>query len=66
MDTAFEAREKWEIDKALKEVKHAVEVYSGMNRYEKLHSWHTLIAYISLLEIELKSYHRKEKDGLCV
>ena len=66
MDTAFEARKKWEIDKAMKDVKHAVEVYSGLSRYEKLQSWHSLVAYVGLLEIELESYHRKEQDGLRV
>ena len=63
MDSAFEAREKWNIDKALKDVKHAVEVYSGLSRYEKLMSWKNLVGYIGMLEIDLRS--TKEKlDGL--
>lgn len=63
MDSAFEAREKWNIDKALKDVKHAVEVYSGLRRYEMLESWKNLVAYVGLLEIDLKA--TKEKlDGL--
>ena len=63
MESAFEAREKWNVGKALKAVKHAVETHSGLNRYEKLASWKTLVAYISLLELDLKN--AKEKlDGL--
>ena len=65
MDSAFEAKEKWNIDKALKDVKHAVEVYSGLRRYETLESWKNLVAYVGLLEIDLKA--TKEKlDGLRV
>lgn len=63
MDSAFDFREKWNIDKALKDVKHAVEVYSGLNRYEALLSWRNLVAYIGMLEVDLRS--TKEKlDGL--
>lgn len=63
MDSAFEAKEKWNIYKALKDVKHAVEVYSGLRRYEMLESWKNLVAYVGLLEIDLKN--TKEKlDGL--
>lgn len=63
MDSAFEAKEKWNIDKALKDVKHAVEVYSGLRIYEMLESWKNLVAYVGLLEIDLKA--TKEKlDGL--
>lgn len=65
MDSAFEAKEKWNIGKALKDVKHAVEVYSGLRRYETLESWKNLVAYVGLLEIDLKA--TKEKlDGLRV
>jgi hypothetical protein len=65
MESAFEAREKWNVGKALKDVKHAVETHSGLNRYEKLASWKILVAYISLLELDLKN--AKEKlDGLRV
>lgn len=65
MESAFEAKEKWNIDKALKDVKHAVETHSGLNRYEKLASWKILVAYISLLELDLKN--AKEKlNGLRV
>ena len=63
MDSAFDFREKWNIDKALKDVKHAVEVYSGLSRYEKLASWKNLVGYIGMLEVDLRS--TKEKlDGL--
>lgn len=65
MESALEAREIWNVDKALKSVKHAVETHSGLNRYEKLASWKILVAYISLLELDLKN--AKEKlDGLRV
>lgn len=59
MDSAFEAKEKWNIDKALKDVKHAVEVYSGLSRYETLASWRNLVGYIGLLEIDLKAAKEK-------
>ena len=63
MDSAFDFREKWNIDKALKDVKHAVEVYSGLSRYETLASWKSLVGYIGMLEVDLRS--TKEKlDGL--
>ena len=59
MDSALEAREKWNVGKALKDVKHAVETHSGLNRYEKLASWKILVAYISLLELDLKNAKEK-------
>ena len=63
MESAFDFREKWNIDKALKDVKHAVEVYSGLSRYEMLESWKNLVGYIGMLEVDLRS--TKEKlDGL--
>lgn len=63
MESAFDFREKWNIDKALKDVKHAVEVYSGLSRYETLASWKNLVGYIGMLEVDLRS--AKEKlDGL--
>ena len=63
MESAFDFREKWNIDKALKDVKHAVEVYSGLSRYETLESWKNLVGYIGMLEVDLRS--TKEKlDGL--
>ena len=65
MESALEAREKWNVGKALTDVKHAVETHSGLNRYEKLASWKILVAYISLLELDLKN--AKEKlNGLRV
>ena len=63
MDSALGFREKWNIDKSLKDVKHAVEVYSGLSRYEMLASWKNLVGYICMLEVDLRS--TKEKlDGL--
>ena len=59
MENALEAREKWNVGKALKDVKHAVETHSGLNRYEKLASWKILVAYISLLELDLKNAKEK-------
>ena len=32
MESAFDFREKWNIDKALKDVDHAVDVFSGLKR----------------------------------
>ena len=63
MDSALDFREKWNIDKSLKDVKHAVEVFSGLKRSETLESWKNLVGYIGMLEVDLRS--TKEKlDGL--
>ena len=63
MDSAFDFREKWNIDKALKDVDHAVDVFYGLKRSETLESWKNLVGYIGMLEVDLRS--TKEKlDGL--
>lgn len=63
MDSAFEAREKWNIGKALQDVDHAVDVFSGLKRSETRESWKNLVAYVGLLELDLKN--AKEKlDGI--
>ena len=60
MDSAFEAREKWNIDKALEDVMHAVDVYrSELHGYETRVSWKNLVGYIGVLELDLKNAQEK-------
>ena len=63
---SFHFRKKWNIDKAIKKVERAVNHYDGLDKYEVRDGWYSLKAYIGTLEIEVKSYHRKEEDGICI
>lgn len=64
MDSSFDFKDKWNIDMAIKKVERAVNHYDGLDKYEARDGWHSLKAYIGTLEIELKSYYRKAKDGI--
>ena len=63
---SFHFRKKWKVDDAIRLVERAVRNHSGLDRYEVLDGWHSLKAYMATLEIEVRSYHRKEEDGICV
>lgn len=62
--TTEEAKAKWEVNKALIRMRHLVEADYHVNKFESYEYWHSIKAYIGLLEMELESYKRKEKDGL--
>jgi len=64
--TIEEAKRKWEIDKARKRMKHLVENDHSFNRFDSYDSWSSIDAYICLLELEIESYKRKERDGVRV
>lgn len=64
--TIEEAKKKWEIDKAMKHVQRLAEADHSLNKFKSYDSWRSVKAYICLLELELESYRRKEKDGVRV
>lgn len=60
MESALEARKKWKVDEALKDLRDIVE---RTHSYTALDSFATVKGYIGLLELDLKN--AKEKlDGL--
>lgn len=60
MDSALEARKKWNVDEALKDLRGIAE---RTHSYMALDSFATVKGYIGLLELDLKN--AKEKlDGL--
>ena len=64
--TIEDAKKKWEIDKALKRMQRLAENDYSLNRFKSYDSWRSINAYICLLELEIESYKRKAKDGICV
>ena len=64
--TIEDAKRKWEIDKAMKHVQRLAENDYSLNRFKSYDSWRSINAYICLLELELESCKRKEKDGVRV
>ena len=64
--TIEDAKEKWEIDKAMKHMQRLADNDYGLNRFKSYDSWRSINAYICLLELEIESYKRKIKDGICV
>ena len=64
--TIEEAKRKWEIDKARKRMQRLAENDRSFNRFDSYDSWRSINAYICLLELEIESYKRKERDGVRV
>ena len=58
--TVVEAKEKWEIDKALEKINHVVERQAGLDRYEAMEHWKSIVAYIGILELQVEADRRKE------
>jgi hypothetical protein len=63
---AFHYKKKWDVEKAVKKLSHRVDFATGLEKYEIQDCWRTIYAYIGMLELELKSYHRKEDNGICI
>ena len=64
--TIEDAKRKWEIDKAMKHMQRLAGNDYSLNRFKSYDSWRSINAYICLLELELESYKRKERDGVRV
>ena len=56
MESAFEAREKWNVDEALKRLKYLIEIWRS---YEAMEHFVTLKGYIGVLELDLKNLKEK-------
>lgn len=52
-------KETWEIDKAMKRMNLLVNRNPSLDRFETMEYWHSLKAYIYLLELDLKNAKEK-------